>query len=85
MEPEPAWPLKAGVTYTVKLFRWISLEPEKFQLMGVKEFTPSSDLSAENDESKMKGYKKFEEIDSKNFDLIFERFSGFPAGVAKTI
>jgi hypothetical protein len=45
-----------------------SVEPEKFQLVGVQEFTPSSDLSTENDESKMKGYKEFEEIDPKNFD-----------------
>jgi hypothetical protein len=68
VEQERAKPLKAGETYTVKLFRWVSTEPEEFQLVGVQEFTPSSDLSTENDESKMKGYKKFEEIDPKNFD-----------------
>jgi hypothetical protein len=50
VEPEPAWPLTAGETYTVKLFRWISLEPEKFQLVGEMEFTPSGEIGDEEDE-----------------------------------
>ena len=68
VEPEPAWPLSIGVTYTVKLFRWISLEPEKFQLMGIQEFTPSAEISIKTDESKEKGYKKFETLDHNNFN-----------------
>jgi len=67
-EQERAKPLKAGETYTVKIFRWISVEPEEFQLVGVKEFTPAADLSNQKDETQMKGYKKYEELDPKNFD-----------------
>jgi hypothetical protein len=51
VEPEPAWPLTAGETYTVKLFRWISLEEEKFQLMGETEFTPSGEFEGEEGEA----------------------------------
>ena len=50
VEPEPAWPLTARENYTIKLFRWISLEPEKYQLMGEQEFTPSDEFREEEGE-----------------------------------
>lgn len=42
-EVGPAKPLVAGHTYTVSLFRWLSTDPESFQLVGIQEFSPSSE------------------------------------------
>lgn len=64
-EPERAWPLKSGDTYTVKLFRWISVKPEKFQLMGEQEFTIPAELESKISEPEK---QMWEDFDKDNFD-----------------
>lgn len=49
-EDEPANPLIAGHTYRVSLFRWISVDPESFELVGAQDFTPSSESTEEEEE-----------------------------------
>ncbi len=56
-EDEPAFPLTPGHTYKVSLFRWISVNPERFQLMGVQEFTPTSDQGDEDKEKRAVGVR----------------------------
>jgi hypothetical protein len=39
-QPEAAFPLVAGKTYTVSIFRWVTVVPESLQLVATKTFTP---------------------------------------------
>jgi hypothetical protein len=42
VEEEKAPALVAGHTYTVSLFRWITVSPESLQLLGTRPFTPQA-------------------------------------------
>lgn len=63
-EDAAAKPLSAGHTYTVSLFRWISVKPERLQLVGEQEFTPAS--AAEEDEENMEGEDGEEDVSVQN-------------------
>lgn len=70
-EDEPAFPLIAGHTYKVSLFRWISVKPERFQLMGVQEFTSTSDDVEEDKEKPAVGVRPSLRVNtlSPNFEF----------------
>jgi hypothetical protein len=70
-EDEPAFPLTAGHTYKVSLFRWLSVKPERFQLMGVQEFTPSADEPQKAEKQTLSGVRPTLRVSSlpSNFEF----------------
>jgi len=71
-EDEPAFPLTAGHTYKVSLFRWISVKPERFQLMGVQEFTPSADESEKAEKQTLVGVRPTLRVSSLPSNFAFD-------------
>jgi hypothetical protein len=71
-EDESAFPLVAGHTYTIKLFRWISVKPERFQLLGVQKFTPAAAEAEEDEDEPVSGIRPTLRINALAPDYKFD-------------
>jgi hypothetical protein len=81
-EDEPALPLQAGETYTVKLFCWISVKPEKLELVGVQEFTHSSGSEEDEEDEEPVGVRPTLEVSELSPDFSFGYMQSEPAWAA---
>jgi hypothetical protein len=46
---KPATPLVVGRTYTVLIYRWVNVQRQEFQLIGMKEFSPTFESRKEKE------------------------------------